>query len=510
MLNSTENEVTKGQRETGQTVTACIFLGIIMFIAFVGNIGVILVIALYRKMRRDISNMLLINLSITDLANTCLVMLSALICLIADDWIFGKFWCDFICAVNYCLIIVSMLTLCCISIDRYQAVVHALSYQSRVKQRTLFLAICYTWTQGATFALVPSVLGWVNYDYWEAICAIQWHLYQPGTVIYVIAAFALCFLGPGLILCYCYVKIIKEVKKQKDEVPVGMRKPESKISEKSRIIWSLLVVVFAYFTCTTPFSLTKLIKVSSSDTSVIPGPLNLSSALLGYLASAINPLIYGIFRKDFQRAYLQLLKIIFLGQKRTSIFCSPHISTVMKPVSNVNSKEGRDSLASQTKLEDSWDKVEPMGANDNDSRSSFGHNERFNDDPMTKATASKVHEKQSYHETIIHVLEQASDMLKNGLTHEVTHTDIQYDNWDEKSSVNKILKIHSSCMKKNEYASELTESNKVLEEDLKTEIIKFNNTLITPKRQSGSHSPDGKLISMFCKNSDIANQEVND
>ena len=313
-------------RTTAQTAVAVIFLIVTMITALIGNVAVIAVITLFRSMRKDKSNLLIINLSITDLSMTLTVMLSALVSLIEDEWVFGEIWCDFICATNYCLIIVSMLTLCFISLDRYQAVMHPLHYHGRMTRTRMMVMIGYSWCQGILFASIPSFMKWVEYDYWEAICAIHWFRHRPGTIYYVVAAFALCFLGPGIILVYNYVKILKEARKQKTQIqsyPSNQAKVKTRQNTASnRIVWSLLVVVCAYFICTAPFSVTKLIKVLATRDDFIAGPINLTASLLGYVASAINPLIYGIFRRDFQRAYKGLLRGIFKGRRFSDIHLS--------------------------------------------------------------------------------------------------------------------------------------------------------------------------------------------
>ena len=327
MLNNATNAsgLITENREQGQTATAVFFLLITMALALVGNTAVIAVIATYRSMRRDISNLLIINLSITDLSMTIFVMISSVVSLIMDSWVFGSFWCDFVCATNYCLIIVSMLTLCFISLDRYQAVLNPLKYHRLVTRKKILIMIAYSWFQGIVFASIPPIMKWVEYDYWEAVCAIQWFRHQDRAIYYVISAFALCFLGPGIILVFNYLKILKEAKKQKNQIiaqPAGQTQDKKGDNSKStRIVWSLLVVVFAYFICTTPFSLTKLIKVLATSEDFIPGPVNLTASLLGYVASAINPLIYGIFRRDFRSAYKGLLRrmIHWKGDQQTPV-----------------------------------------------------------------------------------------------------------------------------------------------------------------------------------------------
>lgn len=316
-----------------ERVTVCLVLSLIMLTAFIGNTAVIAVCGLQRKLRQDVSNLLVINLCITDLTNT-IVMMSSLIAMAMDVWSLGDFWCNSVCVINYCLIIVSMLTLCLVSIDRYQAVVHPLTYHYRVTRERLLLLIAYTWLQGLVFGLAPAIMNWVSYDYWEGVCAIQWHLHRPGTVIYVILAFTLCFLGPGILLVWCYKKILEEVRKPRIEAGIHpctneqtIEKQKRSRSDRTKLIWSLMTVVVAYFICTAPFSVTKLIKVSSADVEPVPGWLNLVASLLGYIASAINPFIYGIFRRDFRKAYYQLLNTVLRCTKFTPLETSSDLTT---------------------------------------------------------------------------------------------------------------------------------------------------------------------------------------
>ncbi|KAH3854775.1 hypothetical protein DPMN_097324 [Dreissena polymorpha] len=332
IFNVSEVEPRPPGRNMAERVTVCLALSLIMLTAFIGNTAVITVCSLQRKLRQDVSNLLVINLCITDLGNT-IVMMTSLIAMGMDVWSLGDFWCNSVCAINYCLIIVSMLTLCCVSVERYQAVVHPLTYHYRVTRKRLLVLMVYTWLQGLVFGLAPAIMKWISYDYWEGVCAIQWHLHRPATVIYVILAFLFCFLGPGILLVWCYKKILEEVRKQSLEAPMHpctndktVEKQKRSRSDKTKLIWSLMTVVVAYFICTAPFSVTKLIKVSA-DVESVPGWLNLVASLLGYIASAINPFIYGIFRRDFRKAYFQLLKTVINCESFThseSSSDSPH------------------------------------------------------------------------------------------------------------------------------------------------------------------------------------------
>ncbi|XP_048733585.2 histamine H2 receptor-like [Ostrea edulis] len=285
-------------------------LGVVMLLSIFGNVAVIIAIFMTRTLREELSNRLIVNLAITDLSNGLLVMFSSLFSIIADSWNFGTGYCNLICAINYCLIITSMLTLCFISCDRFQAIAHPLHYLDKVKPKHIYMMIAYSWIQGIIFSVVPPALNWVEYDYWEAICAIQWHRERQQAMYYVVVAFIVCFFLPGFILILNYYRIIKQVKTK-------VSSPATTISAKSystssKAIRSLLIVVIAYFVCMTPFSLTKLMKVLITQETLLNSQINSVASVVAFISSAVNPLIYGIFRKDFRRAY----KRIFVTFKR--------------------------------------------------------------------------------------------------------------------------------------------------------------------------------------------------
>lgn len=289
-------------------------LAVVMVFSVCGNLAVIVAIFTSRILREELSNRLTINLAITDLSNGLVVIFSSLFSVIADSWRFGPVYCDLICAINYCLIITSMLTLCFISCDRFQAITYPLQYINRMKPIHIYLMISYAWFQGIVFSAVPSALGWVEYDYWEAICAIQWQKEQKQAVYYVVIAFILCFLLPGLILIFNYYLIIKQVR-TKVSCP-GSPISAKSYSTSSKAIRSLLIVVIAYFVCMTPFSVTKLMKVTIAQETVLNSHFNSIASIVAFISSAVNPLIYGIFRKDFRRAYKRIFVSIWGKKER--------------------------------------------------------------------------------------------------------------------------------------------------------------------------------------------------
>ncbi|XP_022084777.1 alpha-2Db adrenergic receptor-like [Acanthaster planci] len=308
------------RREMVGIVISAVVLVLIILLSILGNLSVIIAILKTPRLREKTSNVFLINLSLTDLMNATLVMPSAWVSLIADGWFMGSSWCYAQCAFNYWFIIVSMLTLSMISIDGYYAVLHPMHYVTIITPKVTKLAIGYAWLQGCVFALIPVFYQWVVYDYWEVVCAINWDKYsQEGGLTYVILAFLFCFLIPAIVMTFCYTKICR-VAHEKAAGPEGGGKNNRQPINDKRVIQSLALVVAVFFLCMTPFCITKLIKICT-NTKALPSYLYLVSALFGYLASATNPFIYAIFRRDFRRAFKHVLcrRRIFPGRVNRSL-----------------------------------------------------------------------------------------------------------------------------------------------------------------------------------------------
>ncbi|XP_074652990.1 histamine H2 receptor-like [Tubulanus polymorphus] len=295
-----------------------VFLFVIMMFSMFGNIFVIIVTFRTPKLSAQIANMFLINLAVTDLSNSALVMLPSFVALIQDKWMLTFAICQLQCSLNYVFIIVSMLTLAFISIDRYVAIVHSLRYPVLMKKSYVIGLIVYTWFQGVLFAIAPVIADWVHFDYWEIVCAIDWFVKSNGIIVYVIVANLLCFMAPGAIMVFTYYKIIAVTKKLKSQVFDVRTKQMKRSLTASKTITSLIVVVVVFFICMTPFCLTKLFKsIFRTNLNAVPPHLNTVSALIQYTASATNPLIYGIFRKDFRAAFIKQLQKIGLCKTLT-------------------------------------------------------------------------------------------------------------------------------------------------------------------------------------------------
>ncbi|XP_077983983.1 D(1A) dopamine receptor-like [Glandiceps talaboti] len=300
--------------ETDKVLSGAFLIGIIT-LSFVGNTLVIAAVIYSGKLRDQISTIYIINLSITDILNAILVMPFAVAALLENGWEFGTFMCNVQCALNYCCIIVSMLTLALIAIDRYLMTCKSSFYTNKVTRRVAATLTIYSWLQGILFAVIPVCLSWIIYDKWEVVCAIDWNYGGHGPVIYVLFAFTLCFAIPVIVIFVSYVKVYRMI-----------RNPVSRVSVVStferKILVSIVVIVAIFLVCMTPFCMTKVIKIFINKYSM-PGRVNTFATLMQFLASGTNPLVYGVFRRDFRVVYKRMIcfkRYVKVGPVNSCVF----------------------------------------------------------------------------------------------------------------------------------------------------------------------------------------------
>lgn len=182
---------------------------IIMFFTIIGNVMVIISVFTYGPLK-NVANMYMVSLAVADIAVSVFVMPFNVIYTIRGKWDFGLFlckgWltCDILCCTA------SILNLCAIAIDRYQAIHDPINYASKRTMNRIVVAIGAVWTLSALIAM-PPLLGWNDWpDEFtpQTPCTLT---SEPGFVIYSSSG---TFFIPLVIMTYVYRKIFVATKKR--------------------------------------------------------------------------------------------------------------------------------------------------------------------------------------------------------------------------------------------------------------------------------------------------------
>ncbi|XP_037379811.1 chemerin-like receptor 2 [Talpa occidentalis] len=250
------------------------------------------------KWKKTVSTLWFLNLAVADFI--FLLFLPLYISYVAMNfhWPFGSWLCkanSFIAQLN---MFASVFFLTVISLDRYIHLIHpVLSHQHRTLKNSL-LVILFVW-------LLASLMGGPALyfrDTWElnnhTVCYNNFHEHDPDLILmrhHVLTwvKVTVGYLFPLLTMSICYLCLIFKVKKRS-------------ILISSKHFWAILAVVMAFLICWTPYHLFNIWELTINHTSnfhqVLKAGIPLSTAL-AFLNSCLNPILYVLISKKFQKHF---------------------------------------------------------------------------------------------------------------------------------------------------------------------------------------------------------------
>lgn len=183
--------------------------------AVLGNALVIISVHRHRKLR-VITNYYVVSLAMADmLVALCAMTFNASVEL-SGRWMFGIFMCDVWNSFDVYFSTASILHLCCISVDRYYAIVRPLEYPITMTHKTVSFMLANVWMLPALISFMPIFLGWyttpehLEYKYKHPdSCDFVVNKY------YAIISSSVSFWIPGTLMVTMYCRIYKEAIRQR-------------------------------------------------------------------------------------------------------------------------------------------------------------------------------------------------------------------------------------------------------------------------------------------------------
>ncbi|KAL2803938.1 C-C chemokine receptor type 1 [Daubentonia madagascariensis] len=273
---------------------------LVFVVGVVGNILVVLVLMQYKRLK-SMTSIYLLNLAISDLL--FLFTLPFWINYkLKDDWVFGNGMCKLLSGFYYIGLYSEIFFIILLTIDRYLAIVHAVS---ALRARTVTFGVItsiFTWAL-AILASIPGLyFSKTQWEFNHHTCSLhfpheslrKWKLFQ---------ALKLNLLGlvlPLLVMIVCYTGIIK----------ILLRRPNEKKSKAVRLIFVIMLIFFLFWT---PYNLTVLVSVFQEFmfTNQCQQSRHLDLAMqvtevIAYTHCCVNPVIYAFVGERFRKYLSQL------------------------------------------------------------------------------------------------------------------------------------------------------------------------------------------------------------
>ncbi|XP_001378974.1 5-hydroxytryptamine receptor 2A [Monodelphis domestica] len=321
---------------------------IVIVLTIAGNILVIMAVTLEKKLQ-NATNYFLMSLAIADMLLGFLVMpVSTLTILYGYKWPLPTKLCAVWIYLDVLFSTASIMHLCAISLDRYIAIrnpIHHSRFNSRAKA---FLKIIAVWTISVGISMPVPVIGLQDDSkvFKEESCLL-------ADENFVLIGSFVSFFIPLAIMVITYFLTIKTLQKEatlcvndvgtknklssfsflpqsslsseklfqrslhKEPVSYGRRTMQS-ISNEQKASKVLGIVFFLFVVMWCPFFITNVMAVickKSCNENIIGILLNVF-VWIGYLSSAVNPLVYTLFNKTYRSAFSRYIQCQYKEDKK--------------------------------------------------------------------------------------------------------------------------------------------------------------------------------------------------
>ncbi|CAL1263159.1 unnamed protein product [Larinioides sclopetarius] len=327
-----------------------VFYVIVLIIALMGNISVILTVALNRSMRTTI-NLYLVNLAVADLLICICCMWVPLANSITKPlYSLGSFICKLNPFAQMTCLTASVLTLSAISCDRFIAIIFPLHVRI-TKQRTS-VVISIIWLVSVAVA-IPFLLirkyktyqwrnlvehscddDWPRVEHWDAEAGLCLRSYPMKQIYYTFVTVTLFFL-PVAIMIATYMLIICRLWRTQAPGESNIANMNVQHRAKKKVIKMVCVVLCGFVLCWSPMQIMVLYAEywhSASQFGELPywfEGFQYFSMFLAYFNSALNPLLYGGFNNNFRQGLCNVLKCTYARPIRRPQFSQKSRTTLM-------------------------------------------------------------------------------------------------------------------------------------------------------------------------------------
>ncbi|XP_058467599.1 octopamine receptor beta-2R isoform X2 [Malaya genurostris] len=364
-ISGTEAVLSDGMDTSGEWVDVVLLVlkaSLMMFIivaAIFGNLLVIISVKRHRKLR-VITNYFVVSLAMADIMVAMMAMTFNFSVQITGSWKFGSFMCDVWNSLDVYFSTASILHLCCISVDRYYAIVKPLKYPISMTKRVVAIMLLNTWISPALLSFVPIFAGWYTTDKHKEDV-----LNNPDSCLfivnkpYAVISSSISFFIPCTIMVFTYFQIFREANRQEKQLALrqgtamlmhqhntggggsgsgggtngealsgsGSSKTLTmhevdaeqtptkdrhliKMKREHKAARTLGIIMGTFILCWLPFFLWYII-TSLCDSCPNPDIVVVLVFWVGYFNSTLNPLIYAYFNRDFREAFKNTLDCMF-------------------------------------------------------------------------------------------------------------------------------------------------------------------------------------------------------
>uniref|UniRef100_A0ABM5FLG9 Neuropeptide Y receptor type 6-like n=1 Tax=Pogona vitticeps TaxID=103695 RepID=A0ABM5FLG9_9SAUR len=288
-------------------------------VTLVGLLGNLCLIVIIRKQKesQNVTNILIANLSVSDIFICIMCIPFNAAYTLMDYWVFGEAMCKISDFVQSISVTVSVFSLVLIAVERYQLIVNPRGWKPTVSHA--FWAIIFIWV----FALIISTPFFIFHQvtdeplrnlsshsgvYMNKVLCIEVWPSLEERLGYTTTMFFFQYFFPLGFIFICYLKIFVCLQKRHGKID-KVRENESRLNESKRINIMLISVVVTFGACWLPLNIFNIMfdwnyeALMSCHHNVVFTLCH----LVAMISTCVNPFFYGFLNKNFQKDLVVLL-----------------------------------------------------------------------------------------------------------------------------------------------------------------------------------------------------------
>lgn len=193
--------------------TLSLAYGIVMILGISGNLALIIII-LRQKEMRNVTNILIVNLSFSDLLATIMCLPFTLVYTLMDHWIFGVGMCKLNEYIQCVSVTVSIFSLVLIAIERHQLIINPRGWRPNNRHACVGITAIWIVAMAASLpfmmysSLTDEPFKNLTIDFYigKYVC-LQEFPDEKFRLTYTTLLFVVQYLGPLCFIFICYTKV---------------------------------------------------------------------------------------------------------------------------------------------------------------------------------------------------------------------------------------------------------------------------------------------------------------
>ncbi|XP_064829816.1 probable G-protein coupled receptor 101 [Oncorhynchus masou masou] len=325
------------------SVVKMVLISAIVCVSLFGNVVVLLVFQ-RKPQLLHVANRFVLNLLLADLLQTVLVMPFTIAATVPGVWPLDARFCQALIVLMHLFAFTGVNTIIVVSVDRYLAIIHPLSYPTCMTPHLGTNLIACTWVL-SLLQSTPPLYGWgaIDFDRRHNMCSVVW----SSSLSYSVLVATCSFWLPVLIMLGCYWMVFRAARRQnalvhpiqtqsksQPNLPLNpqapcpgspQRQPQQapppldsfsaggypirgrhrRFHYHCKAALVVFVIMASYILSMGPYSVLNTVSIRSS--AAVPPWLASLALVLFFLQCCLHPYIYGYMHRSVRKEFLALL-----------------------------------------------------------------------------------------------------------------------------------------------------------------------------------------------------------